>query len=69
MVCTFQATTGGTFAPLSRLRDEDMDINTMITTCNTAVTDAVSEILGKERCRKNPWVIEMSSISVIRGEI
>ena len=33
-----------------------MDIGTMITTYNTAVTDAVSEILGKERRRKKPWV-------------
>ena len=29
---------------------------TMITTYNTAVTDAASEILGKERRRKMPWV-------------
>ena len=28
----------------------------MITTYNIAVTDAASEILGKERHRKNPWV-------------
>ena len=28
----------------------------MITTYNTAVTDAVSEILEKERRRKKPWV-------------
>ena len=33
-----------------------MDINTMITTYNTAVTDATSEILGKKRRRKKPWV-------------
>ena len=33
-----------------------MDINTMITTYITAVTDAVSELLGKERRRKMPWV-------------
>ena len=33
-----------------------MNINTMITTYNTAVTDAASEILGKERRRKKPWV-------------
>ena len=33
-----------------------MDIDTIITTYNTAVTDAVSEILGKERRRKKPWV-------------
>ena len=34
----------GKFAPLIGLRDEDMDINTMITTYNTAVTDAASTI-------------------------
>ena len=33
-----------------------MDINAMITTYNTAVTDAASEILDKERGRKKPWV-------------
>ena len=53
VACTFQATIGGKFAPLS---DEDMDMDTMITTHNTAVTDAVSEIPGKERRRKKPWV-------------
>ena len=56
VACSFQATTGEKFAPLIRLRDEDIDINTMITTYNTAVTDAASEILGKERRRKKPWV-------------
>ena len=38
------------------MSDEDIDIDTMITTYNTAVTDAASEILGKERRRKKPWV-------------
>ena len=33
-------------------------MDTMITTYNTAMTDAVSEILGKERRRKKPWVIK-----------
>ena len=56
MACTFQATIGGKFAPLIRLSNEDMDIDTMITTYNTAGTDAASEILGKERRRKKPWV-------------
>ena len=56
MVCTFKPTIGGKFAPLTGLRDEDMNINTMITTYNTAVIDAVSEILGEERHRKKPWV-------------
>ena len=56
MACTFQATIGGKFAPLIGLSDEGMDMDTMITTYNTAVTDAASEILGKERRRKKPWV-------------
>ena len=51
MACTFQATIGGKFALLIGLSDEDRDINTMITTYNTAVTVAASEILGKERRR------------------
>ena len=56
MAGTFQATIGGKFAPLIGLRDEDIDINTMITTYDTAVTDAASEILGKERRRKKSWI-------------
>ena len=47
IACNFQATIGGKFAPLIGLRDEDMDIDTMMTTYNTAVTDAASEILGE----------------------
>ena len=50
---TFQATIGGKFAPLIGLGDEDIDINTMITTYNTAVTDAASETLGKEVAGKS----------------
>ena len=56
MPCTFRAMIGGKFASLIRLRDEDMDYNTMITTHTIAVTDAASEILGKERRWKKPWV-------------
>ena len=56
VACTFQATIGGKFAPLIGLSDEDMDIDTMITTYNTAVTSAASEMLGKEPRRKKPWV-------------
>ena len=52
----FQATIVGKLALLIGLRDEDVDINTMRTTYNTAVTDATSEILGKKRCRKKPWI-------------
>ena len=39
---TFQATIGGKFAPLIGLSDEYMDMDTMITTYNTAMTDATS---------------------------
>ena len=53
---TFQATLGGKFAPLNWLKDGDMDLATMITAYNTAVTDAASEILGKEHRRKKPWI-------------
>ena len=54
VTCSFQATICGKFIPLIGLRDKDMDINTMITTYNTAVTDAASEILGNECRRKMP---------------
>ena len=61
--CIFQATISredrsivGKFAPLIGMRDEDMDINTMVTTYNTAVIEAACEILGKERRRRKPWV-------------
>ena len=42
MACTFQATIGGKFASLIGLSDEDKDIDAMITTYNTTVTDAAS---------------------------
>ena len=56
MACNFQATIGWKFAPLTGLKDEDMDKDTMITTLNTVLTDAASEILRKKRRRKKPWV-------------
>ena len=58
MACIFQATIGGKFAPIIGMSDGDMDIDTMITTYNRTVTDAASEILGKERHRKRPLVIK-----------
>ena len=56
VACTFQATIGVKFAPLIGLSDEDIDMDTMTTTYNTAATDAASEILRKERRRKKPKV-------------
>ena len=70
VACIFQAKIGGKVAPLTGLRDEDMDINGMITTYNTAVIDAASEILGMLRRRKKKrGSPEMFSTSVMRGEI
>ena len=42
VVCTFQATICGKFAPLIEMRDKDMIINTMIITYNT-VSDCCSQ--------------------------
>ena len=69
MARTFQATIGGKLAPLIGLSDEDMDMNTMITTYNTAVTDAASEILVRNTAGKSHESPKMFSTSVMRGEI
>ena len=53
---TFQAMIGRKFAPLTIVNNKDTDMNSKITTFNTAVTETASEILGKHRQKKNPWV-------------
>ena len=63
IACTFEATTDGEFAPPIGLKDErvdkkslrSLDIDTMMTTYNTAMTDTDSEILAQEHRRKKPW--------------
>ena len=47
---------GGKFAPITIMDNEDTDIDSMITTFNTAVTETTSEILGKHRQKNKPWV-------------
>ena len=47
---------GGKFAPLTIINNEDTDLYSMITTFNTAVIETASEILGKHRQNKKPWV-------------
>ena len=47
---------GGKFAPLTIMDTEDTDLDSMITTFHTAVTETASEILGKHQERKKPWV-------------
>ena len=48
MLETFQAMIGRRSAPLTIMSNEDTDIDSMITTFNTAVTETASEILGKK---------------------
>ena len=44
------------FAALTILDDDGTDMETLINTFNTAVTNTASEILGKHRPVKKPWV-------------
>ena len=44
---TLQAVIDGKFAPPTIMNKEDADMDSMITTFNTAVTETASEILGK----------------------
>ena len=54
---TFKAMIGGKFAPVTiKVSNEDTDIDSMITTFNTAATETASEILCKHRQEKKPWV-------------
>ena len=46
---------GGRFTPLTIMSNDDTDIDSMITTFNTAMTKTASEILGKHQ-KKNPWI-------------
>ena len=56
MAGTIKATTGRKFSPPTNLRDDVIDIESIITTYIIAVTATASEILGKDRHRKKPWV-------------
>ena len=47
---------GGKFAPLTIMSNEDTDIDLMINTFNTAVTETASEIIDKYRQKEKPWI-------------
>ena len=53
---TFQAMIDGKFAPLTIMSNKDTDIDSMITTFNTVVTETACEILGKHRQKKKSLV-------------
>ena len=47
---------GGKFSPLTIMSNEYTDIDSMITTFNTAVIETATEILGKHRQKRKPWI-------------
>ena len=51
-----KAMIGGKYAPLTIMNSEDTDMDTVITTFNTAVTETASEIRDKHHQKKKPWV-------------
>ena len=66
---TFQTMTGGKAAPLNIMYNENTDIDSMITTFNTAVTETASEILGKHRQKKKkPGSLQQFLICSTKGE-
>ena len=46
---TIQAMIGGRFAPLTIMSNEDTDIDSMITTFNTAVTETASQTSSEQK--------------------
>lgn len=51
------------FSPLSNLSDDDIDIDSIITTYNTTVSDTANGPVEKERRRKKPTVTGHNSVS------
>ena len=67
---TFKAMISGRFAPLIIMSNEDTDIDSMMTTFNTAVTETASAILGKQRQKKKPWItVEILDLCDKRREL
>ena len=62
---SFQATIGGRFSPLTIMSNEDTDIDSMITTSNTAVTETANKILGRHRQKKK---LQKFLICATKGE-
>ena len=52
----FEARIGGIFAPLMLLDTDNTGTDTLIDTFNTAVIETASEVLGKKRITKKPWI-------------
>ena len=54
----FRATIGRKFAPLLALENQDTEIDALIKSFNTAVTETANNILGKHRPAKKPRVTD-----------
>ena len=54
MLATVQAMIGKKFAPLNIMYNEDADMDSMVTTFNTAVAETASEFPGKYQ-KKKSW--------------
>ena len=65
----FQIIIGGKFAPLTIMNYEDADVDSIITTFNTGVTETASEILGKH-CQKKkiPGSLQKFLYCATKGE-
>ena len=50
------------------MSNEDTDIDSMITTFNTAVTETASEILGKHQQKKKPGSLQKFLICATKVE-
>ena len=60
---------GGRFAPLTIMSNEDTNIDSMITTFNTAVTETASEIsLANIVRRKNTGSLQKFLICATKGD-
>ena len=60
---------GGNFAPITIMNNEDTDMDSVITTFNTAVTETASEILAKNNIRrKNPGSLQIFLICATNGD-
>ena len=47
---------GGRFAPFTIMSNKNTDIDSMITTFNTAVSETAGVILCKHRQKRKPWI-------------
>ena len=65
---TFEAMIGGKFAPLTIMNNEETDIDSMITTFNTAVTETAMRFLSNIVRRKNHGSLQKFLICATKGE-